>query len=270
MMTYCDNPSVLRLETLNAAGAVTDSLDLMDEANGYRITSLDVGFPTVRDQTAALPTRDGDYDTTFLFGPRVVTIVGWLVPTAAGRRQQAMQTLARWCQPRLRPRLVYAYDPGSPILWLGLRGSLFSAPASNPSVSAFTVAWVASDPVARALTTTNVTINSGASGTATNNGTYRAWPVIQFWGPSTAAQLVWTSPPAGGIYFASGFVIPAGHNMTVDTAAQTVIEDGNPAASFYPYIDFANTRWAGLEPGASTLQLSGGGHVVVIWADSTI
>ena len=46
-----------------------DSFVLMDEASGYRVETLDVGFPTVRDQTSALPTRDGDLDYTRLYGP---------------------------------------------------------------------------------------------------------------------------------------------------------------------------------------------------------
>ena len=46
-------------------------MDLMDETNGYRVDSLDLPFPTVREVVAALPTRDGDFDTTALLGPRV-------------------------------------------------------------------------------------------------------------------------------------------------------------------------------------------------------
>src|SRR5215471_10021442 len=111
MTDYCDTPVTLLLQNFDTTGALVEQLDLMDQANGYRVASVDIGFPTVREVVAALPTRDGDYDTTRLFGPRTVTVTGSLIASAMGPRQQAWQTLAHWAQPRLRPTLVYQIDP---------------------------------------------------------------------------------------------------------------------------------------------------------------
>jgi hypothetical protein len=179
---YCGTPNTLRLEARDSAGALTASLDLMNEASGYRVETLDVGFPTVRDQTSALPTRDGDLDYTRLYGPR-------------------------------------------------------------------------------------------ATATATNLGNYRAWPVLDIYGPCSNPTVEWVTPAAGSVVFA-GLTIAAGHFVRVDTAAQTALLDGS-GASQYPLIDFRNTRWAGLEPGATVLRFtpstsSSPARVVATWADSSI
>jgi hypothetical protein len=274
MTAYCSTPVTLRLELLNSAGTVTNSLDLMDQANGYRVGSFDVGFPAVRAITSPLPTRDGEYDTSRYYGPRTVTVTGAFVPSPAGSRQKALSALTWWCQPRLRPRVVYALDGDSAALWLNLRGSQLSAPSSNPQVTDFSVSWVAPDPIARALTTTQITVNPGATGTATNNGTYRAWPILDIYGPCTNPAVIWTSPAVGQVVF-TGLTVATGHYVEVDCRAQTALTDANPTQSVYPNIDFANTRWAGIEPGANTLQFtaatsSSPSRVVVTWADSSI
>jgi hypothetical protein len=274
MTAYCSSPTTLRLETLDAAGTVTATLDLMDQANGYRVSSLDVGHPTVRDVIAPLPTRDGDYDSTRLYGPRSVTVAGSFIPSTAGSRQKALQALRWWCQPRLRPRVVYAVDSDCAPLWLAIRGSQLAAPMSNPAVSAFTVAWVAPDPVARALTTQTATINPGATGTVTNAGTYRAWPVLDIYGPCTNPVVTWVTPAAGAVVF-SGLTVASGHYVEVDTSAQTALLDASPASSVYPSLDFHSTRWAGLEPGVTSLSFTAGtssspARLVVKWADSSI
>lgn len=274
MTAYCGTPNTLRLEAHDAAGALTSSLDLMDEASGYRVETLDVGFPTVREQISALPTRDGDLDYTRLYGPRAVTVVGNFVPAVDGSsRQKALRALVWWCQPRLRPRLVYAVDADCAPLWLGVRGSQLASPVANPQVSPFTVSWVAHDPIARALAPSSATVNPGATATATNLGNYRAWPVLDIYGPCANPAVTWETPAAGSVVFA-GLTIAAGHFVRVDTAAQTALLDG-AGASQYPLIDFHNTRWAGLEPGATALRFtpsssSSPARVVVTWADSSI
>lgn len=273
-MVYCSSPATLRLETLNPAGTVTATLDLMAETDGYRVSSFDVAFPTVREIVAALPTRDGDYDMTRLYGPRAVTVTGTLVPSDTGSRQHAQEALEWWCQPRLRPRVVYALDADMDPVWLGIRGAQFTAPASDPSNSKFSVSWVASDPVARVLTPSQITVNPGATGTATNTGTYRAWPVLDLYGPCTNPAVTWVTPAAGAVVF-TGLTVAAGHYVTVDTNLQTAVVDGDPNQSVYRYVDFANTRWAGLEPGATTLGFtattsSSPARAVVSWADATI
>jgi hypothetical protein len=235
MAVYCAAPATLRLELLDAAGNLVDSLDLMDQANGYRVAALDIAFPTVREVKAALPTRDGDFDTTALLGPRVVTITGSLIGSPAGTRQSALAVLSHWLQPRLRPRLVYVVDQGETPLAIGLRGSQLAAPYSDPAVSAFSASWVAPDPVAYSLDVDQITVQPqqtgaiagraypltfprtypaagvGGSGMGTiqNDGDYPTWPTFRIYGPCTNPAVWWVSPPGGAIVF-TGLTVAAG------------------------------------------------------------
>jgi hypothetical protein len=278
MAAYCTSPAVLQLQLLDSSGNLVNSLDLMDAAGSFRVEQFDLGFPTVRAVTAALPTRDGDYDSTALVGPRTVTIAGSAVPSTAGSRQAALGLLAYWAQPRLRPRLVYVVDADQPARYLGLRGAALAAPMSNPTVSAFTVSWVTPDPVAYSTATHTATISPPATaagraynltfnrhyptsfggsgvGYAVNNGQYQTWPILRIDGPCTNPQVLWVTPPGGAVVF-TGLTLTAGHYLLVDTHAQTVYEDGDPTANRYSYLDFVNTRWAPLPPGQTTLRFN--------------
>ena len=302
MTAYCGTPTTLVLQLLDNLGNIVDSLDLMDVANGYRVDTLDVAFPAVRAVTAPLPTRDGDYDTSWLFGPRTVTVSGSVIAAAQGSRQTNLAVLARWTRPRIRPRLVYSVD-GDPPLWLGLRGAQLSGPHSNPFASQFQVSWVAPDPIARSLTQHQTTISpavtisgrtynltfprtypaGGAQGmvTVTNAGTYGAWPLVRFYGPCTAPALRWMTPPPqgesgqGAIVFTNACTVNAGDYLEVDALAQTALTNGNPAASRFDLLDFTQTTWAPLYAGNTQLQFAPASfsppcQCVVLWYDATI
>jgi hypothetical protein len=299
-VAYCTSPDTLRLELLDATGNVVDSLDLMDETNGYRVASFDVGFPTVREVKAAYPTRDGDYDTTALFGPRVVTIAGSLIPSTSGSRQAALAALAHWAQPRLRPRLVYAVDAGEELLAIGLRGSQLASVYDNPQVSAFQVSWVAPDPVAHGLSTHTLTIQPESTGTiagraypltfnrtyptagpggsgmgtATNGGDYPTWPTLRFYGPCTNPAVYWVTPPGGAVAF-TGLTINAGDYLDVDTFAQTALLNGQTAASRYSYLDFTQTVWQPFFAGDTTIRFAPATfsppcQLAVFWTDASL
>jgi tail protein len=276
---YCSTPATLRLELTDpTTGAVTNTLDLMDGAGGYRVSSLDLGWPAVRQVVAALPTRDGDYDTTRLFGSRIVTVVGSIVPTPAMSRQSALGALGWWLQPALRPRLVYAVDPANPPVRIGLVGSQLASPFVDPTVSAFTASWVAPDPAAYGLTQYQVFVSpasilsgrtyprtyplsyptgSGGTGvaTVTNNGTYRTWPVFRIFGPCTDPAITYLAP-AVGAFVTAGLSVAAGDYVTVDTRAATVYYNGDPTASRYSTVDFTRTTWAPLPPGTTQVRFA--------------
>jgi hypothetical protein len=302
-MVYCATPATLRLELLDSSGTITDSLDLMDESNGYRVASVDLGFPVVREVKAALPTRDGDYDTTALFGPRVVTITGSLIPSPAGPRQQALATLAHWAQPRLRPRLVYAVDAAMAPLAIGLRGSQLASVYDSEAVSAFSVSWVAPDPVAYALTTNQITVQpqststpggrtypltyprtypavgAGGSGQGTihNGGDYPTWPTFVIYGPCTNPAIWWVTPAGPAVVFAGTppATIQAGYYYEIDTFAQTVYENGLSNASRYNGLDFTQTVWAPCYAGDTVIRFAPATwsppcQLVVKWNDASL
>jgi hypothetical protein len=301
MPAYCDTPAVLRLEQTDSAGNVTASLDLMDQANGYRVASFDLAFPTVREVTAALPTRDGDYDTTALFGPRVVTVAGSLIGSAAGVRQQAWQTLAHWLQPRLRPRLVYQVDPGMPQYAITLRGSQLAAPFADRNVSAFSASWVAPDPVAHGLVQYSAVVQpqsvgavagrtypltyprtypalpAGGSGmvTVTNNGNYPTWPTFRIFGPCTGPAVWWVVPASGAVVFTTGLSVAAGDYLEVSTFDQTAYTNGLATSSQYNYLDFTQTVWQPFYAGNTTIRFAPATwsppcQLLVLWNDATL
>jgi hypothetical protein len=300
-MTYCSSPATLRLELLDTFGNVTDTLDLMNETNGFRVASLDVAYPTVREVTAALPTRDGDYDTTALFGPRVVTIAGSAIASSMGSRQAALTVLAHWCQPRLRPRLVYAVDADRTPLAIGLRGSQMSGPYNDAHISAFQVSWVAPNPIAYSLVQNSATIapqqaaaiggrtypltfprtyppagpGGSGEGTVTNNGDYLTWPLLRIYGPCTNPAVYWVSPPGGAVVFGGGLSVAAGDYLEVDTFAQTALINGLVGSSRYSSLDFTQTVWQPFFSGQTVLRFapttfSVPCQLLVLWNDASL
>jgi hypothetical protein len=301
MTTYCTTPATLRLELLDTLGNVTDSLDLMDQNNGYRVASLDIGFPTVRAVTAALPTRDGDFDTTALFGPSVVTVAGSLIASKAGSRQDARAELAHWCQPRLRPRLVYAVDAAATPVAIGLRGDQMTAIYDNPQVSAFQVSWVAPNPVSYALDVDQITVapqqsaaiggrsypltfprtypaagpGGSGQGTIQNDGDYPTWPLFRIYGPCTNPAIYWVTPPGGAVVFTGGLAVAAGDYLEVNTNAQTALTNGLASASRYSSLDFTQTVWQPAYAGATVIRFapatfSAPCQLVALWNDATL
>ena len=256
MSSYCDVPAGLRLD--DTGGAPSSTLDLMAEENGIRVDSLDIGFPTIREAVAPHPTIDGNYDYTSLFGPRVVTVTGSFVPSVNYTdRQNMMQHLAGWCAPNIRPQLVYAIDPTSPTLVLVVRGSQFSAPASNRLVSAFTVSWVAPDPAATAFVAKEVAITAGGTAEVVNAGTYTAWPTLTIAGPCEDPVVEWGD---GAVAFA-GLELGPGEEVVVAPKNRT-------AGARYRALDFTRTRWRGLAPGVT--EVRAGAPVTVTWRDTYI
>lgn len=256
-----------------------DMVDLMDEAaSGLVVTDINLGGPAVREVTAALPTRDGNYDTTRLIGPRVVTITGNAVRSALGSRQKALDNLARYCIARLRPRLIYTLEEDTAPRAVTLRASAWSAPYTIPDRTEFSVSWVAPDPVIYGLDSQErwwgpegdlsgrsypLTFDRqyphvyGGSGVATllNAGNYSTWPLLRIYGPCTDPAVLWQPPAVGAVVF-TGLVVDRGDYLEVDTFAQTVRLNGEIGASRFDRLDFARTRWAPLVAGSTVLRFA--------------
>ncbi|HSS11143.1 MAG TPA: hypothetical protein VLL25_14750 [Acidimicrobiales bacterium] len=273
-----------------------DMIDLMDEAaSGLIVTDINLGGPAVREVTAALPTRDGNYDTTRLLGPRVVTITGNAVASALGSRQKALDNLARYCIAATRPRLVYTLSDDTAPRAVTLRASAWSAPYTIPDRSEVAVSWVAPDPVIYSLEIHdrwwqpeaplggrpyNMTFDRrypqafGGSGIATliNAGNYQTWPLLRIYGPCTDPAVYW-QPPAVGAIVTTGLTVDRGDYLEVDTFEQAVTLNGLAGASRYDRLDFARTRWAPLAAGSTALRFSPGLFtepctILAEWADA--
>ena len=261
----CNSPAVLQL----VLGAVT--LDLMNPVNGFWIAQVDLGFPAVREAATNRPDADGTIDETRFVGPRVVTISGQAVATAAASRSAVLASLAPFLDPAARPVLVYAIDADQPARLLNLRGSDLTAPATHPSISSFQAAWKTPDPwsysntlhsvsVPPSSTTTGRTYplvfprhypaGTTTSVTATNAGTRPTKPIFRVDGPASAITIY----GGGVVAFLPSFGVDAGRHVTVDCTNHPAMLDDT--YNVFGQIDFANTTWPVFAPGVNnTVQL---------------
>lgn len=262
-------------------------LDLQDiDNNGFIIQTVDLGFPTPREVVTALPGQDGQQDDTSYFGPRSVQLSGAIVPTIAGNsRTKAKDKIAPYLAANARPTLLYALDPDVDIRTLGLRIGQLANPIDHPgNATAFSVQWVG-QPIAYGRSTNEVDLplsrgssegfsfplsfpfsfphsSSGPSGVTDvlNGGTYPSWPILQI-GPSTDPSVFWVDPITGEssgtqVIFAGGLVIADGDYLEVDMKGGTARINGDPGASRYSFVDFANSSFGPLAVGPNSLRFT--------------
>jgi hypothetical protein len=280
----CDTPAMLVL-TMG-----TRTLDLMAAANGFAVSAVDLGYPTVAEDVSPMPQANGEWDDTAFFTSRVVTITGSLVPASLGSRSAVFDTLAPFLVPSARPVLTYQIDADVEPRTLTLRASALSAPATNPSVSAFQAAWKAPDPTAYAAAADSVRVlptsgiygrryttpqtapvtstsgwtpnrvypaQSGATlAQATNDGPLNTWPTITVTGVCTNPVLV---NDTVGAQLAIGtaaqpLTLGASDVLTVDTRNRIVYLGTDPTNSRYNYVDFTVSSWWPLLPGNNQLR----------------
>lgn len=261
-------------------------LDFDDWAiHGVVVTTVDLGFPAVREVSTALPTQDGSYDETAFVGPRVVTLTGNVGPGTNGSRSSARGALAPFLAPSARPTLVVALDDDAAEMELTMRATDFTSVAGpGGSSSPFTASWTCPDPIAYGTGTNEVDLRPATAGSAgrtypktfsysypvtlggggtsfiTTNGDYGAFPVIQIDGPVTNPVITWLDPvtrtPSGPQIVISGLTVAAGTYLEIDTKARTVYLNGDPNYNRFPYLDFEATIWAPLQAGTNLLRFT--------------
>jgi hypothetical protein len=299
MAAYCPTPAKL---TLAIPGGPT--LDLMDDQQGFRVSELDLGYPTVREDSDPWPARNGENDLTRLVGARAVSISGALVPSAAGSRQKAWHALAPFLDPRARVTVTYQVDGDVGARTMTVRAAQLSGPFNDRSVSMVHLGFKAADPFAYDATGAQAIVyvtTSGSGGgraynlvfnrvyppggqtsaTLINHGDFPAYPLLRFYGPITGPSATFGRVVAGvtttsTLAFQPSYIISPGHFVEVDTAKRSALLDGDPAQSQYPYLmpDMGSSGWPSIppDPGYATVVLNGTGtssatQLVVSWAD---
>ncbi len=278
-------------------------LDFGDDADhGITVTSPNVGYPAPREVLTDLPGQDGQFDETAYFGTRLVTLTGSFGPGRLGSRSVGLGLFAPFVAPGARPQLIYAFDDDVYERMLTMRASDFTAPPSNGTEAPFTASWKCADPIAYALNTNDLlmlpasvdssgitfpltfpltfggsTYGGDANVPLTTNGNYPTWPVFQIFGPITDPKIQWVDPATLAVLETqvvfSGITVADGDYLEVDVRAQTVLLNGDPLASRYSFVDFANTEWGPLEPGLNMLRFSGSSATDpciahVLWRDA--
>jgi hypothetical protein len=282
----CGTPATLVL-TLGSR-----TLDLMDAGNGFAVAQVDLGFPNPRADTSTIPDRDGEWDDTAWSGPRAVTISGSITPsTKLGSRSKVLDALAPFLAAGARPTLTYQIDADVAPRRLTLRATALSAPATNPTVSAFTAGWSAPDPAAYDTTVDQVTLSpstlgfgrvyatpqtatptatsgwtpprvypavtGGVGAMAQNDGTLNTQPIIVIHGPCTNPAVF---NDTSATVFAVGsnalaLTLAASDTLTIDGTTRTVYLGSDPTNSRYNYVDFTRSSWWPLSPGPNSLRL---------------
>lgn len=297
MAAYCDTPAILKLSL--PAGP---SVDLMDDAQGFRVSELNLGYPAVREDINLAPGRHGTLDYTRLFGERAVTITGALVPSKAGSRQKAWHALAPFLDPTVRSTLTYQVDDDVAPRTMTVRAAQASGPFDNPVTSMVSMGFKCADPLAydatqqqsrlyvaglgagRAYNLSFSRAYPGGGQTSAvlyNYGDFAAFPVLRFYGPITGPAAAFYSSlpvPVMGVVFQASYTIPGGHYVEVNTRERTAYYDADRTQPVTDKLDWTRYEivWPWVAAGAPTVatsvQLTGGGYstatqLVVLWND---
>ena len=277
------------------------TLPLENEAAGYFCSSLDLGYPDVREVTNNRPDADGIDDRTQYMGGRVVTADITAMASAGARIDDAAAAFAPFMVPSARPVLHYVLDRGDNTeRTLTLRGSGYAWPVAGPFERDIQLQWTAADPVARSSVSKSATAWAGTgtlgrvynlvfprvypvgaglptTGVISGNGDVPIQPYLRIFGPITN-PIVWLSVVGLGPITASQIRltarIDAGHFLGIDTRLHTVRMDDDPAQSMLSSVYWISTTWPVLPnlPAYTNMTVSGTGttsstQVQASWQD---
>jgi hypothetical protein len=242
-------------------GALT--MQLEDEAGGWFMTELDLGYPEVREVVNNRPDANGIYDRTQFFGSRPVSASVTAVKWVGAVIDDVAARFAPFMVPAARPVLHYVLDrPGLPERVLTLRAANYGFVIDNPDSREIHLQWVAADPVVRdpaGHTATafagssagsgrryNLAFNrvypSGGGGPSTatlySPGDITVSPLLRIFGPVTA-PVVSFSGGNGAFAMLPTLTVSGGHFVEVDTATKTAWLDGDRAQNLLSYVDWA-------------------------------
>jgi hypothetical protein len=283
------------------------TLLLEDPTNGYFCQSLDLGAPTVRENTTPKPNRSGLHDWTQFFGGRVITASITAVESASPTQglDGAASLFSPYMDPSQRPELHYVLDrPGAAERFFTLHGTAYDWPIAGAAQRNINLQWTAADPYAKDPNTQTATswAGTGAAGRTyplTFNRAYPAgsvpsiWarpvshgdvgvaPLLRFYGPMAAPALTFyvalgsTSVATYYVNFLSSYTIGAGQWVDVDCSARTVYANSDPTQNVAAQIDWSRgAPWVLLMPapyvnqfGVSAGATTGVSQVQCIWND---
>ena len=261
-------------------GAAT--MPLESEAAGYFCSSLDLGYPEVREVTNPRPNASGTDDQTALYGARVITAAVTALAGAGASIDGVYGAFAPYVSLAARPELHYVLDrPGSPERVItGLRAAAYAGPIAGPFQRDMQLQWVAPDPIiyGAALNLATAWAGSGAAGRVyappwrpprvypsgstgpvngdvVVSGDVSVKPYVRIFGPITNPRVQFY---AGGAVGNMPLVmsIDAGHFVGIDCNAHTVLLDDLTAQSRLSSVDWSTWRWGVLPPGPARAGLS--------------
>jgi hypothetical protein len=284
------------------------SVDLENAAGGWFCTSLDLGWPTVRDVVTNRPDDDGVDDRTQYFGARAVTAEITTLAGAGARIDDVASSFAPFMVPSARPTLHYVLDrSGAAERTMVVRPAGYGWAVEGDSQRDIHLAFVAADP--NVYDPTQRMVNAYAGSTASSGRPYDlsfsrqyptgggsstvgqirsagdlpVQPLLRIYGPIVAPQVTLRMYNGAGTYlgqylvaFSAGFQIDVSHWVEVDTNAKTAIRDSDPGQSCFSSLNFNITSWPVLPvlPSYTYMTIAGSGtlnnvtQVQAIWQDA--
>jgi len=304
-MTWTPSPPVCGVrQAWLALGSQTVQLE--NQAGGWFCSSLDLGYPEIRDVTNPRPDQDGLDDRTMYMGGRTVSIDITAITGAGARIDAVASQFAPFMRPSARPQLHYILDrPGAHERVMTVRPSGYAWPVVGADQRDIQLQFMAADPVAYDPTTQTGSAWSGATGapgrnypltfnriypvgsgssTTANlvsNGDLPVFPLLRVYGPISGAivQLTNRYPDSTqnliAIYFKAGYNIGAGNWVDIDSARRTAYANSDHTQNVINQIDWTQTnQWPYIAPAPAYCQLlmqgtntSGITQVQAFWND---
>lgn len=254
---------------------------------GLILTSVDLGYATVRESMTPLSGQDGELDLTQYTGGRAITAEVGFPVTATG---PLIDTVRGLMHPGRRMWLQVQMDDWTAERRIKVRGASLTAP-TGPLPWTAQLGWKAASGTLEdvALSTTTLLPVGGASGGMTFpmtfplafqpglvpgasvlsvSGTVGAPPTIDIYGPCSGP--LFRVVDTGIEMSFPSLTINAGDFVHIDVAARTITVNNDPSQSRYSYLDFAASAWPLLPPGSpqvvfSPASSSAGCEAVVSW-----
>jgi hypothetical protein len=262
--------------------------------DGVAKATLDVQ-PSVRAVSDSVVSGDGTNDITEFADAAAVTLSLLLSTSAAGvTPEDFLDEIAPLLAPYRRPVLVVGNDQWTGTRQLAVRLDSKTAPVDNPVTTAVAISWKVPSgtwqetagqeydiPAAFTPTTglhfkpttgLHFTITTGMHFPAGNSpgeaivtvgGSMRPPWTARLYGPCTGPKIA-NDTTGDQIIFTDGLVLGAGEYVELDSQARTALKLSDPAQSQLGFLDFANSEWLTLEPGANLIRYfpsSGSGAV---------
>ena len=277
---------------------------------GYLVESVEVSAPEVRAVVDPRPMADGVMDRTKYVGARAITVTMNLMEGPSSRRA-LLDAIGPFLHPGQRSTLtIHAHTWDSPRLY-HVRADDWSAPWENTyalavalsfrtsSVSPFgqspeehsaTITPSASEDLGRDYYESLVPAGGGVPADTWTREYDREYPytglvqvpivnhgdvptpwVAKVYGPIQGFTLVNTTIEEQLAF--PTLVVPAGQHVLIDSAAHTVLADGDPGSSRYHFLNFATATWFDLVPGPNVMRVvsttySAPSQTVMTWRDA--
>lgn len=256
------------------------TMPLEDEAKGYFCSSLDLGYPEVREVTNPRPDASGTDDRTEFYSSRVVTAAVSAHRGAGAVIDEVYASFAPFLALGAGAELHYVLErAGAPErVVTAMRPASFAGPIAGPFQRDMQLQWVASDPVIYDVTEQRAESAAGSGaggrkydlifprdytlegvgptvGMIRSNGDVGVFPIIRIYGPITAPVVTFTTYHENGtaddlftLPFLASFTIDAAQYLEIDTANKRATYSGDPDAAMARFIDWFALEWPYLPP----------------------